>query len=131
MESRRFGLLAGLAAEQVGSGWGNSCTSKLDHDGLLDILVGIRFYAGPFVIGLSGVAIGVYIACSRHFDTMLSALSNSTWARQQDILGTTSLASRFYLVGTLSGALLFPQYLVRKGMLDAGDVSNFLPPCGV
>ncbi|WP_217475326.1 hypothetical protein [Stutzerimonas stutzeri] len=85
------------------------------------------FLLAPFVIGLSGVAIGVYIACSRHFDTMLSSFSNSAWAKQQDILGTTSPASRFYLVGTLSGALLFPQYLVRKGVLDAGDVKNFPP----
>ncbi|WP_051231399.1 hypothetical protein [Stutzerimonas azotifigens] len=79
----------------------------------------------PFVISLPGVAIGVYIACSRHFDTMLSAFPNSAWARQQDILGTTSLASRCYLVSSLSGALLFSQYLVRKGTLDADDVRNF------
>lgn len=81
----------------------------------------------PFVIALTGVAIGVFIACSRHFDTMLSAFSKITWARQQDILGTTSLASRCYLVSTLSGTLLFPMYLVRKGVIDADDVSNFPP----
>lgn len=87
----------------------------------------IAFLLAPFIIGLSGVAIGVYIACTRHFDTMLSAFPKSTWAKQQHILGTTSLASRFYLVGSLSGALLFPQYLIRKGVLDAEDVSNFPP----
>jgi hypothetical protein len=85
------------------------------------------FMLAPFVIALSGVLVGVFIACSRHFDTMLSAFSKSTWARQQDILGTTSLASRCYLVSTLSGTLLFPQYLVRKGVIDADDVSNFPP----
>ncbi|EXF45391.1 hypothetical protein BAY1663_02160 [Pseudomonas sp. BAY1663] len=87
----------------------------------------IAFLLAPFVIALSGVAIGVFIACSRHFDTMLLALSNSAWARQQDILGTTSLASRFYLVGTLSGALFFSAFNVRKGVLDADDVRNFPP----
>ncbi|MCQ4323912.1 hypothetical protein CXK94_13940 [Stutzerimonas stutzeri] len=86
----------------------------------------IAFLLAPFVIALSGVAIGVFIAC-RRFDTMLSALSNSAWARQQDILGTTSLASRFYLVGTLSGALFFSAFNVRKGVLDADDVRNFPP----
>ncbi|KJH80647.1 hypothetical protein MCB86_18775 [Pseudomonas sp. KSR10] len=83
------------------------------------------FLLAPFVIGLSGVAIGIYIACSRHFDTMLSALPNSAWARQQQIVGTTSLASRCYLVSSLSGALLLSEFNVRKGVLDANDVSNF------
>ncbi|MCQ4307493.1 hypothetical protein NA645_05735 [Pseudomonas stutzeri] len=83
------------------------------------------FLLAPFVVGLSGVAIGVFIACSRHFDTMLSALPNSAWAKQQHIVGTTSFTSRFYLVGTLSGALLLSDFNVRKGVLDANDVSNF------
>lgn len=83
------------------------------------------FMLAPFGIGLSGVAIGVFIACSRHFNIMLSALPNSAWARQQNIVGTTSLASRCYLVSTLSGALLFSDFNVRKGVLDANDVSNF------
>ena len=85
------------------------------------------FLLAPFVIGLSGVSIGIYIACSRHFDTMLSALPNSAWARQWQIVGTTSLASRCYLVSTLSGALLLSEFNVRKGVLDANDVSNFPP----
>ncbi|MBK3867115.1 hypothetical protein GFL09_05315 [Pseudomonas stutzeri] len=82
----------------------------------------------PFVIGLSGVAIGVYIACNRHFNIMLSALPNSAWAKQQHILGTRNFTSRFYLVGSLSGALLLSDFNVRKGVLDANDVSNFPPP---
>ncbi|ARU90165.1 hypothetical protein [Pseudomonas sp. M30-35] len=87
----------------------------------------IAFLLAPFVIALSGVAIGVYIACSRHFDSMISAFPKSAWARQRDILGTSSLASRCYLVSSLSGALLFPQHLVRKGVIDADDVSDFPP----
>ena len=86
------------------------------------------FMLTPFVIGLSGVAIGVYIACSRHFNIMLSALPNSAWAKQQHILGTRNLTSRFYLVGSLSGALLLSDFNIRKGVLDADDVSNFPPP---
>lgn len=93
----------------------------------LNPYVRITLLLAPFVIGLSGVAVVVYIACSRHFDTMLSAFPKSTWTKQQYVLGTTSLASRFYLVGSLSGALLFPQYLIRKGVLDTEDVSNFPP----
>ncbi|MGN5581693.1 hypothetical protein VF687_07615 [Stutzerimonas sp. Brlt_13] len=87
------------------------------------------FMLAPFVVGLSGVAIGVFIACSRHFDTMLSALPNSAWAKQQHIVGTTSFTSRCYLVATLSGALLLSEFNVRKGVLDANDVSNF--PCSL
>lgn len=88
----------------------------------------LAFMLTPFVIGLSGVAIGVYIACGRHFNIMLSALPNSAWAKQQHILGTTKFTSRFYLVGSLSGALLLSDFNVRKGVLDANDVSNFPPP---
>lgn len=86
------------------------------------------FMLTPFVIGLSGVAIGIFIACSRHFDTMLSALPNSAWAKQQHILGTKNFSSRCYLVSTLSGALLLSDFNIRKGVLDANDVSNFPPP---
>lgn len=82
-----------------------------------------------FVISLSGVAIGVYIACSRHLDNMLLALPNSSWPKhQRNILGTASLGSRCYLVSTIGGALFFSKFNVRKGVLDAEDVRNFPPP---
>lgn len=58
-----------------------------------------------------------------HWECWWRALLLPTFAQ----LSALSLASRFYLVSTLSGALLFPQYLVRKGTLDANDVSNFPP----
>lgn len=84
------------------------------------------FLLTPFVISLSGVAIGVYIASSRHFDDMLAALPNSPWPRyQQSVLGTTSLSTRCYLVSTISGALFFASFNIRKGVLDADDVSGF------
>ena len=86
----------------------------------------IAFLLAPFVISLSGVAIGVYIANSRHFENMLSALPNSSWLRyQRSILGTTSFGSRCYLVSAIGGALFFSKFNVRKGVLDAEDVRKF------
>ncbi len=61
------------------------------------------FMLTPFVIGLSGVAIGVYIACSRHFNIMLSALPNSAWV---SLATFNSSIGRIYLAEGEEGPTL-------------------------
>ncbi|MGH8382482.1 hypothetical protein [Pseudomonas sp.] len=84
------------------------------------------FLLCPFVIGLSGVAINYYVACSRHFQIMFAALPNSAWPQEQLYKGgVILLISRLNMIAGISGFMLFPQYSVRKGLVDADDVHNF------
>ncbi|KJK18918.1 hypothetical protein [Pseudomonas sp. 2(2015)] len=86
----------------------------------------IAFGLTPFVLCLSGIGIGVYIACSRHFKVMLKALENSPWLHQQvNIWGITSVKSRTLVVGSICGALLRPRLGIRKGVLDPVEISEF------
>lgn len=84
------------------------------------------FMLAPFVFGLSGVAMNTYIARSRDFEIIIASLQNSLWLKQQiPFWGTTSLKSRCYLLGTITGAMLCPKFSVRIGMMDAEELRNF------
>lgn len=59
---------------------------------------------------------------------MIAALPNSVWPREQIIkMGMIVLTSRLNLVIGVGSFLLFPQFNVRRGVLDADDVRNFPP----
>ena len=82
----------------------------------------------PFLVSLSGIALGIYIACSRDFKGILVALSNSELPKRTSlILGSQDLISRCYLVSSIGGALLLPDRSIRRGLLDREDMRNFLP----
>ncbi|MFK0090438.1 hypothetical protein ACIQUS_24485 [Pseudomonas sp. NPDC090755] len=89
----------------------------------------IAFGLAPFAIMLAGIAMGAYIACSRDFNSMLDALPNSLWLKQQiPFWGTTSLKARCYLVNTVCAAMLFPQLGIRRGLFNADEMRNFPTP---
>lgn len=86
----------------------------------------IAFGLAPFLIGWVGVSISFYIACSNDFKVMLAALPNSLWVKQQKALwGASRLKSRWYLVCTICGALLYPQYGVRRGLFEVDEMRSF------
>ena len=86
------------------------------------------FMLSPFLVSLSGMALGIYIACSRDFKGILVALSNSELPKRTSlILGSQDLISRCYLVSSIGGALLLPDRSIRRGLLDREDMRNFLP----
>ncbi|MND75796.1 hypothetical protein [Pseudomonas wadenswilerensis] len=56
----------------------------------------------------------------------LSALPNSLRLQNQTPnFGNASLRSRWYLVNTVSGAMLYPRFCIRKGLFDAGELQVF------
>lgn len=86
------------------------------------------FMLSPFLVSLSGIALGIYIACSRDFKGILTALSNSELPKRTSlILGSQDLISHCYLVSSIGGALLLPDRSIRRGLLDREDMRNFLP----
>ncbi|KES25111.1 MULTISPECIES: hypothetical protein [Pseudomonas] len=86
------------------------------------------FMLSPFLVSLSGMALGIYIACSRDFKGILVALSNSELPKRTSlILGSQDLISRCHLVSSIGGALLLPDRSIRRGLLDREDMRNFPP----
>lgn len=87
---------------------------------------GIALLVSPFIIGLTGVAIDLQIAGSRHFRVMITALRRSSSLHMYLCLwGTNSLLSRAMVVSAMSGLLCFPDYSVKKRGLDAEDSRDF------
>jgi hypothetical protein len=85
------------------------------------------FMLAPFVVGLSGVVITVYMAC-RNLDEMQAAFSNSSHIKNQmSIWAGVDLSSRCMQVGAISGAMLWSRFFIRRGELDPDEVRNFPP----
>ncbi|SDQ78346.1 hypothetical protein SAMN05216487_3865 [Pseudomonas sp. UC 17F4] len=81
---------------------------------------------GPWIIMMTGIVMNACIANGRDFERSLSALQSSTWLEQQiRVWGTSSLVSRWVLVGMISGLLASPHKHIRRGQLDAAQVQNF------
>ena len=75
---------------------------------------------------LTGIVMSACIANGRNFERSLAALQNSTWLEQQiRVWGTSSLISRWVLIGMISGLLAYPQKHIRQGQLDATQLHNF------
>jgi len=81
---------------------------------------------GPCVTALLGMILNAYLAYSRDFDRMLSALQSSLWLDLQvRIWGTSSYVSRWILLGTISGLLAWPNIHIKRGQLDEQEVRDF------
>ena len=90
--------------------------------------VAIAFGLAPFVIGLSGVVMNTYMACTRDFDNIVASLPNSGRGKyQMPFWGATSFRSRWYLLAAIGGVMVFPKLSIRLGAIDAEDLRNFPP----
>ncbi|ROL75458.1 hypothetical protein [Pseudomonas vranovensis] len=82
----------------------------------------IGFGLVPFVIALSGVAIDVHIACSRHFEVMCAALQNNRGLEQQiQLWGRRGVMSRTLVVASISGALAWSSIGIGRRVLEAQE----------
>ncbi|CAM4016299.1 hypothetical protein [Pseudomonas] len=83
----------------------------------------IGFGLAPFVIALSGVAIDVHIACSRHFEVMCTALQNNRGLEQQiQLWGRRGVMSRTLVVASISGALAWPSTGIGRRVLEVEEI---------
>ncbi|MFJ2548798.1 hypothetical protein ACIOVF_20315 [Pseudomonas sp. NPDC087612] len=89
----------------------------------------VAFMISPFTLAFIGLAMSIQITCGRDFNVMLSALPNS-WRLQNRTthFGNASLRSRWHLVNTVSGAMLYPGFCIRKGLFDPGELQEFPAP---
>lgn len=84
----------------------------------------------PTIIVLSGLALSFYIACSRDFFIVLSAIKSSPWLEQQkNYMGVSSVRSRWMLVCNMCGLLLLPGPHIRRGLQSIEELRAF--PAGL
>lgn len=92
----------------------------------LDFKVKLFSSAAPFFIGLTGLAMDIHIACTRHYKIMTSALQRSPCLSYATTLwGETSLRSRVLVISMIAGTLTSPKFCIRRGSLDAQDYRAF------
>lgn len=84
----------------------------------------------PMLIILSGLTLSFYIACSRDFYIVLSAIKTSPWIEQQKkYMGVSSVRSRWILVCNICGLLVLPGPHLRRGLLSIEELRAF--PAGL
>ncbi|MFB4392098.1 MULTISPECIES: hypothetical protein [unclassified Pseudomonas] len=89
-----------------------------------EIRVAILFV--PFSMAIVGLAITAHIAATSHFEVLRAALQNSE-GFQEDVRANGALTVRFrvLIVSGASVLLLWPEWAIRKGLLDPVDNQNF------
>ncbi|CAM4127277.1 hypothetical protein ABE525_25280 [Pseudomonas wadenswilerensis] len=89
----------------------------------------IIFGLSPFLVGLTGLMMSAYIACSRDFLVLISAIQSNPWFESQKrSQGTSSFTSRWNLVYSAAGVLICPHLHIRRGLLDAEEFRRFPLP---
>ncbi|MNH23732.1 hypothetical protein D3C76_960340 [compost metagenome] len=89
-------------------------------------LVRLLCSIAPFVISLTGVAISSYVAISREFDVINSSFrSNAYLEGVKYYHGTKDFYGRWMVVCSVCGILAFAGYLVRRGDIEADELSTF------
>jgi len=82
------------------------------------------FMFAPFVIGLPGVFMILFMAY-RNLDTILATFPSSEYVKRQKALwGGYDLSSRFILTSSLAAVALWPNRHIRRGELDETEVRN-------
>jgi len=77
----------------------------------------IIFGLSPLLVGLTGLMMSAYIACSRDFLVLISAIQSNPWFESQKrSQGTSSFTSRWNLVYS---AAVFVWVMIGAGLLQA------------
>lgn len=80
----------------------------------------------PFLIMMTGIAMTLHIAASRHFGVMCRAFGRSSGMDEEiRAWGTNTLKSRVFIVAAMSTAAVWPSLGIRRGWLDPTDAREF------
>lgn len=84
------------------------------------------FMGVPFVCCLIGLIMSVFLARGKCYCQVIGALPKSVWVEQQRrYFDEASFKCRWHLVNTISGAFLYPSYVVRKGLFEEEEIKRF------
>lgn len=97
--------------------------SKLSTAEYVLTFLGVATFLG------GGITAGVYfyLSCTR-MDEILGYVKNCKVVNNQRYYLYMGAWGRFLMIGMISGALAYSSYQIRKGLMDASDVSNFPEP---
>lgn len=80
----------------------------------------------PFIIVLTGLAIQLHIAGSRHFQVMCEALQRSEGLREElKNGGALTLKFRLMTVCAMTAGMFWPKLSIRQGWLNPEDSRDF------
>lgn len=80
----------------------------------------------PFALSVVGLAMTTHIAATRHFEVLRAALQNSKGFQDNvRAKGTLTVKFRALIVAGAAVFLLWPDWAIRKGLLDPEDNKNF------
>ncbi|MGJ7548886.1 hypothetical protein [Pseudomonas sp. SMN11] len=80
----------------------------------------------PFALILGGLALNAHLACSHHYNVLTAALQRSTCLSLcKKTWGSRGLISKLLIISGIAGAMSFPRHAVRRGLLNAKDLSEF------
>lgn len=92
----------------------------------LHSLWGLLFLLAPFVLIVIALGIDVHIVISDQFNIMLRALTNSSAISSFSLVwNRRSLKSKVMLISSVSALFMWPEYFMRKGLLDVQDNRSF------
>lgn len=81
--------------------------------------------ASPFCLSLIGLGVDLYIACTRHYRVMTTALQHSECLSYAICLwGEKSVKSRMLVIAMIAGELMFHTASIRRGSLNAQDYTH-------
>lgn len=88
--------------------------------------VQLGFTIMPFAFIVIGLVVCASVAWSREFEIVNLSMRSSAYLEQmKDFLGTTSYRARWIIVCGASGALTFPKFHARIGVVCSDEIKNF------
>ncbi len=81
---------------------------------------------GSMMLCAIGMSMELYVASSKHYRVMLRSFKNSAGLTfYLRLWGGRTLRARFWVVSAMAGLMVYHQYAVKRGILNAADVKAF------
>ncbi|WP_438282973.1 hypothetical protein [Pseudomonas alabamensis] len=81
---------------------------------------------GSMMLCAIGMSMELYVASSKHYRVMLRSFKNSaSLTFYLRLWGGRTLRARFWVVSAMAGLMVYHQYAVKRGILNAADVKAF------
>ncbi|MFT0519586.1 hypothetical protein [Pseudomonas faucium] len=92
------------------------------------MVIKLPFLIVPVVIALSGAVMNACITLSRDYNVVCSSVTTNPYIESlKNTWGGSSFKWRYFLVGAIGGLVTFPQFVLRRGQLDANELGAFPP----
>lgn len=92
------------------------------------MVIKLPFLIVPVVIALSGAVMNACITLSRDYKVVCSSVTTNPYIESlKNTWGASSFKWRYFLVGAIGGLVTFPQFVLRRGQLDANELGAFPP----